>query len=379
MNPEETNPTPTHPDEPLAPNPGLMADPASPGEAQDSGGYTPPHGDPLSASALKPALPDEPQASGLITAHAAPEAPDDGGYTPPHGDPLGSAALEPALSFEEAPERPNFDMAAVPPGDSEPFQAFTADVPVFTTPEASELLVSAPVEPEPAGTPLANLEPAWETTEPVRAVASPQADVLGAAGDPITAVAAEAAETEVASAGPTSDEATVQDAFDQPEPLYGGPVEPAPAGLYLGEPADPEDAAATTTANNATDPGVHDDLEAAALATSAVEPEAEAGGEPEAEIDGGPNWMLAFICAWSSAISLREAWYTLAGGGWAVILRNLGVLGYLLLGVGLLAFAFDALRWGRPRRGVGTLVIPTLLTLAGVVCLVLWNERGRPI
>jgi hypothetical protein len=184
-----------------------------------------------------------------------------------------------------------------------------------------------------------------------------------------------------AGAGLVAEETPVPATHARPEPLYAGPVEVAPAGLGF---AEPEGTAAETgplseagSPATLTEPEVHDELEATALARS-VAAEAEPIVEDE-PFETGPNWMLAFICAWSSAISLREAWVTVGGGGLGPALHNLGVLGYLFLGVGLLTYAFDALQWGRPRRSLGPLVLPTLLTLAGVVCLVLWNNPGRPI
>lgn len=261
--------------------------------------------------------------------------------TPPHGDPVGDAALEHSATVAESAPVPESPVSESPT---------TAAAVVSETPSA-EPLYFGPVEPAPAGD-------------------------LSLDSEPDNGRAAE-------SAGLAGEEPAVSPTHAEPEPLYAGPVEAAPAGLGFAAP----EGEATETGQRGqtggpvtlTQPEVHDDLEAAALASSAVAPEAEPAGEEDEPLETGPNWMLAFICAWSSAIALREAWATVGGGGLGPALHNLGVMGYLFLGVGLLAYAFDALQWGRPRRGLAPLVLPTLLTLAGVVCLVLWNNPGRPI
>jgi hypothetical protein len=383
--PEETNPTQKTPEEPLAPTPVPAPETVAPGEPLDASVFTPPHGDPLGDVALDPA-PAEPPDDGVFTPpHGAPlghvaldpapaEPLDDGEFTPPHGDPLGDAALAPPPSFEATLVEPVAGEAAPDAfTDSTPVAAFTVEEPLVAAPSAPELLYSGPVEPAPAGAWIGDPEPERMNAEPVLAV--PVAE---------TAATAEnwTAPDEHAAVG-TVEVTSTGIEHDQPELLYSGPVEPAPAGFYLSESATN---GGVGEEGSTPDPSpvqpigeLHDDLEAAALAAEATPQGDEPPVEPEPPIDGGPNWMLAFICAWSSAISLREAWVTLGGGGFGMILHNLGVLGYLLLGVGLLAFAFDALRWGQPRRNVGALVIPTLLTLAGVICLVLWSDRGRPI
>ena len=120
--------------------------------------------------------------------------------------------------------------------------------------------------------------------------------------------------------------------------------------------------------------------------TSKLDPVSDSAAVLEAEEeaplplpDTGPNWMLAFVCAWSGTVSINEAWALAASG--VKILSNLGFLGYLLLGLGLLAFAVEALRWGR-RRGSGAallLMAATLLTLVGLICLLMWPSAGRKI
>jgi len=332
--PEETNPTQTTPEEPLAPTPVPTPERLEPIEPLDDGGFTPPHGDPLGDAALD--LPAEHDHSAAVADF-------------PAGVPIAATPLDSASAHERR-----------------------AEPPARVEPEPGELLYSGPAEPAPAGDLFANPEP-----------------VIGFVEAPVAAaVAVESAPSATTSHQERAEVAPVIEEpagamSDQPELLYAGPVEPAPAGLHFPEAAAGDDEGELTVGSSDPlsypTPEVHDDLEAAALVSEAVAPEVAPVEEPDEPLDGGPNWMLAFICAWSSAISLREAWATVGGGSWGLALRNLGVMGYLLLGVGLLAFAFDALRWGRPRRGAAALVIPTLLTLAGVVCLVLWNDRGRPI
>lgn len=277
---------------------------------------------------------------------------DDGTFTPPHGDPVGEAALETATPVVQPPASPDHNVSPLA-NTSFVDSHNSGSATVETGAEQPELLYAGPVEPAPAG--------AW-FPEPER----------------------RPADAEPTAAAP--DHETVTDAAHlQPDVLCEGPVEAVPAGLHFAEAeetrVETETHPVPGEASTLTAQLPHDDLEAAALASGAVAPhvEPESPVELEEQAEGGPNWMLAFICAWSSAISLREAWATIGGGGLGMALRNLGVLGYLLLGFGLLAFALDALRWGRPRRGLAQLVVPTLLTLAGVVCLVLWNDRGRPI
>jgi hypothetical protein len=299
---------------------------------------------------------------------------DDGSFTPPHGDPLGDAALDSPAASELATEVPEFatsEAVVVADLDSGHHNATTAELPGVPVAEPADLLYTGPVEPALAGSLIEHPEPIVEHAE-----VGSQAPF---AAEPVSAVSQH---SEWGTLDPVVAEPVDRVADAQPELLYAGPVEPAPVGLHFPETApecDETGSAFAAGVRQAFPRQPNDDLEVAALASKVTAPESIPLEEPDEPIDGGPNWMLAFICAWSSAISLREAWATVGGGGLGMALRNLGVLGYLLLGVGLLAFAFDALRWGRPRRGIGPLVIPTLLTLAGVVCLVLWNDRGRPI
>jgi hypothetical protein len=97
----------------------------------------------------------------------------------------------------------------------------------------------------------------------------------------------------------------------------------------------------------------------------------------------GPNWMLAFVCAWAGATALNEAWIVAVKLGIkAQLFSNPTFLGYALLGLGLLAFGIEALRWGTRRAGsaLAAVSIPTLLTLAGVIALVFFSrDEGRKI
>ena len=104
--------------------------------------------------------------------------------------------------------------------------------------------------------------------------------------------------------------------------------------------------------------------------------------------DGGPNLMLAFVCLWAGGTSLVEAGTLVMGQvaragrfRWEM-LQGLGFAGYALLGLGLVGFTFEALQWGRRRRGIAPILmvlLPALLTLAGAVCLVLFKDPGRRI
>ncbi len=104
-------------------------------------------------------------------------------------------------------------------------------------------------------------------------------------------------------------------------------------------------------------------------------------GEPAEEADPGsqPNWMLAFVCAWAGGTSLFEAWHLYQAAKMGAI-RGPAFLGYILLGAGLIGFAVDAFRWGRSRRRlVAALLVPVVLTLAGIALLILSHDPGRRI
>lgn len=123
---------------------------------------------------------------------------------------------------------------------------------------------------------------------------------------------------------------------------------------------------------------------ATSVAAPGQEPEPGANEPAVDPHPAGPNWMLAFVCAWAAATALNEAWAVMAPIGFnlATLVRNVAFDGYVLLGVGLAAFALEALRWGARRREGGSLagvVMPALLTLAGVVALVISHDPGRRI
>jgi hypothetical protein len=106
---------------------------------------------------------------------------------------------------------------------------------------------------------------------------------------------------------------------------------------------------------------------------------------------GGPNWMLAFVCGWAAFTSFMEAPVAYAAketmvNGSTITLsagdRMYGGLGFALLGLGLLLFGIEALLWGRRRRGVGALLsigLPVLVSLGGIVCLILSHYPGSRI
>ncbi|MFN3649016.1 MAG: hypothetical protein ACK47B_05490 [Armatimonadota bacterium] len=121
---------------------------------------------------------------------------------------------------------------------------------------------------------------------------------------------------------------------------------------------------------------------------------ADLGGEEEAreeeerdeQPDSGPNWMMAFVLGWAGAAALYE---------WPSVMRAqvdnvelthmdriLGSWGFFTLGIGLILFAIEALWWGRRRRSLFltlVMVLATLLTLGGVVCLFLSKYPGSRI
>lgn len=155
------------------------------------------------------------------------------------------------------------------------------------------------------------------------------------------------------------------------------PLESAPASAAAA-PAASERPVLTTAAG-----------EAAPLSPTSARPAQDAAAEVaeptvESPILAGPNWMLAFVCAWAAATALNEAWAVMAPIGFKLplLLRNTAFVGYALLGVGLAAFAIEALRWGARKREGGSLaqvLLPAAVTLAGVIALVLSHDPGRRI
>jgi hypothetical protein len=99
----------------------------------------------------------------------------------------------------------------------------------------------------------------------------------------------------------------------------------------------------------------------------------------------GPNWMLAFVCGWAGGGSLLRTLDTLGRTDLSGLNRLYALGGFSALGVGLIAFAVEALFWHRFRRRnglrAGLLVLLLLITLAGVAGLILFKDpdpvRGR--
>jgi uncharacterized membrane protein len=129
----------------------------------------------------------------------------------------------------------------------------------------------------------------------------------------------------------------------------------------------------------------------AARADLEVEEDEEEEEDEEDRTGVGPNWMLAFVCAWAGGTALFEAPAALkATDPMSSSLERLlpwtdrlfGCAGLSLLGIGLLLFAGEALLWGKRRQGIGpvlAVVFPALLTLAGIIFLFLSHYSGHRI
>lgn len=355
--------------------------PADPPTPLDEGEATPPHGDPLRTDLAPPAEP-EPAAE-----PAVPGSLDLGGFTPPHGDPLPV----------DAPE-------AVPAATPESEDVIPTEVAAAAVP-AVEVVEGAPsASPDEA---LSQTDPASEPPAPpvldaaaphTASVADESAPVIIATpaflteGAPEEATEAPAAEPVFAEAAPDEASSDAAQPYAQPPAVPADmshpPGDASEEALFAARSTVPDLGVATVPESlsfREVDPEAAvrtaDELEAAALhhpTATAVDVAAAGPAEaPEERHEGSPNWMLAFICAWTGVTSLHEAWLLNQSG----VLRTeaMGALGYLLLGIGLVAFAIEALGWGRPRRNVAAVLFPTLLTLAGVVCLVLWDGPARPL
>jgi hypothetical protein len=162
-------------------------------------------------------------------------------------------------------------------------------------------------------------------------------------------------------------------------PVAGGPVVEA-AGIETAVVDDGEvetPAAAMTPPPAAYSPTAYERTDPAKAAAEG-RPAAWPPEEEEPEYEGGPNWMLAFVCAWAGATSLYQAWDITRRVDLIQIQRMLALAGFSSLGIGLLAFGVEALLWNRVRRTTGSqillVLIPLLLTLAGVVCLFMFKD-----
>jgi hypothetical protein len=186
-------------------------------------------------------------------------------------------------------------------------------------------------------------------------------------------------------------EAAVPTAVAEPEEVSAAPVMAPPSpwsSESIAEPASSEAAApvssetpvsAQSTVAAASFPALADDPDAGRPATPAPD---TGSRERESHRDAGPNWMLAFVCAVAGLTSLFEArslYVQLVLG--PMVRWDLAIPGYFILGLGLLAFAVDALFWGRRRGGAALLLTaaPALLTLIGIALLLLSHHPGRRI
>lgn len=246
---------------------------------------------------------------------------------------------------------------------------------------------SEPVEPESAPA----VPPA---EEPARAVEPHPAEVDAAPAFSEGGVAPEAAAVEAHPAAPV-ETASSSASLTAPEGVRPAETEPVPLTSPETLPAagaDPfrplESAPASPVASaEAAAPVPAAEIPAASPVSrlesqEAVTPPAEPAPEPPAL--SGPNWMLAFVCAWAGATALNEAWAVMAPIGFKLplLLRNTAFVGYTLLGLGLAAFAIEALRWGARKREGGSLaqvLLPAVVTLAGVIALILSQDPGRRI
>ena len=100
-------------------------------------------------------------------------------------------------------------------------------------------------------------------------------------------------------------------------------------------------------------------------------------------IPEGPNIMLAVVCWIAGATSLHEGWVLLGGQlPSAGDLASASFRGYLALGIGMLLFSVEALRWGRKRRSflwVGVFAAAFVLMALGVIWLAGTADPGRRI
>jgi len=239
--------------------------------------------------------------------------------------------------------------AAEPPVTDGPLPSSPVTYAPVDAPAASAPLTYAPVDSPAAPAPTPLETPAAPVYEPVSPSPGAEAGLAGgvAAEQPQGVVSPDwsTPPTDAAAGGAT----VVSQPYREPQPQWTADSAAAP----LPPPAVP---AATVEAAHA---------------------------EDEHYSDAGPNWMLAFVCLIAGATSLFEAWAIAAPAQFRTsVLAGHSFLGYALLGLGLMAFAAEALQWGRRRQGVGALLavaVPALLTMAGVIYLILSHSPGRRI
>ena len=219
-------------------------------------------------------------------------------------------------------------------------------------PQASSPSPVKMTEETPAAESAAPTHDPGATTQPV--AASPEAESTAPQGADVAPAVPEAPAERVA-------------------PFAPEPTEPTPTVAVTGE------------ATTATTP-----VAGAAEAALAPEPQdlgtaSEAAADEYAEelVVQGPNWMLAFVCWVAGLTSLYEAWVLVGTELWrSEKFANLAFGGYASLGLGILLFSVDAMRWGKRRRTplwMLVFLLAFVLMLAGVVCLRYAEEPGRRI
>lgn len=264
----------------------------------------------------------------------------------------------PEWSAEPANGAAPWEPAVVPPPLPAP------DVAVSSASVSAEFPESEPAEPEPvlntadgassSETPIVSAAPeAIATSDDLEAPAAPMYAEVPAATEPLEAPA---------------DGLTFLAEPPPPPPVLSAWGPPPPAW---------PPAAASPSLIEGVPPGTAD------LPTPTAEPLPAAQPAEEPYVETGPNWMLAFVCLWAAGTALNEAWFlAIQVGLTPALLRNVTVMGYGVLGLGLVGFALDALSSGKKQSPAASLVkalIPALLTLAGVILLVLSNDPGRRI
>ena len=232
---------------------------------------------------------------------------------------------------------------------------------------SSAFLASEPPEPAPVPE-TEDWSPAVESATPFDDPATNRTPAVPAPLDLEEAQLSEAPGTELAEIP------AVGETFFAAEPA---PPSPVLSAWGPPPPAWPPVATSAPTAEGIA-PGSTLPLDAAPSPVPAVQPVSE-----EPHVETGPNWMLAFVCLWAAGTALNESWFlAMQVGLTPALLRNVTVMGYGVLGLGLVGFALDALSSGKKQSPAASIIkalIPALLTLAGVILLVLSNDPGRRI